>query len=129
MPWKPSLSITCQRCGRPREGIRHDCRSNSTRKATATPKVSFGKCPKCDRPYGGNPAAHVCKPKSDFKQRKSAAAKAEKAKARKRRQAEKHDFQACSDKACPRPLCVAYRAGWRDGFPAGQAACPLPHQG
>ena len=127
MAFRPQLNITCSRCGQRREGIVHVCRSNSKRKATVKPVISFGKCGKCHRPYGGNPLTHVCKPKSDFKKRKT---KAEKAAARKKRQAEKHDYQACSDKDCPRSLCVAfktgqkagYQRGFDDGFSAGFAA-------
>ena len=42
-------------------------------------QITFGKCETCKKPLG-NPLTHVCKPKSDFKARKSRAAK--KAKAR-----------------------------------------------
>ena len=143
MTWTPQLNVVCNRCGKPR-GLRHDCISNSRRKATAKPKVSFGKCGVCGKPYGGNPLAHVCHPKSDFKKRKARAAKAEKAAARKKRQAEKHDYQACQDKDCPRSLCVAFRTGrklgyqeghddgyaggFATGFTEGIQSCPLPHQ-
>lgn len=141
MTWTPQLNVVCNRCGKPR-GLRHDCISNSRRKATAKPKLSFGKCQACGKPYGGNPLAHVCAPKSDFKKRK---AKAERAADRKKRQAEKHDYQACSDKDCPRSLCVAFktgrRLGWAEGeedgytvgyssgFADGLQSCPLPHGG
>ena len=139
MAWRPQLNVICTRCRQPREGLLHVCRSNSGRPATVKPKLSFGKCGNCHKPYGGNPLAHVCTPKSDFKHRKSRAAKREKAKARKRRQGERHDYQACSDRDCPRSLCVAFKAGQKlgyqqgfddgfaAGFPAGQAACPFPH--
>ena len=143
MTLRPALRPVCGRCGKPREGIRHVCRSNSTRKATVTLKLDFGTCGKCGKPVT-NPLTHTCKPKSDFKTRKSKAAKAAKAAARKKRQAEKHDYQACSDRDCPKPLCVAFRTGRRggyqegfdDGYSAGFASgftegirsCPLPHQ-
>jgi hypothetical protein len=67
-----------------------------------------------------------------------------------------HDYQACADKDCMRPVCVAFKEGYRDGhrdgfkqgfergwaqgyalgwrqgyakgFPDGIAACPRPHQ-
>ena len=144
MGWAPQLNVVCGRCGKPR-GLRHDCISNSRRKATAKPKVSFGKCGTCGKPYGGNPLAHVCAPKSDFRKRKSAAAKRERAAARKKRQQEKHDYQACSNGECPRPLCAAFKtgqkagyesgfgdgaaAGYNAGFDAGLASCPGPHTG
>jgi len=142
MTLKPLLRPVCGRCGQPREGIRHVCRSNSNRKATVSLKLSFGICPKCKKNVT-NPLTHHCKPKSDFKKRRSAAAKREKEKARKKRQAEKHDYQACPDRDCPRPLCVAfktgqklgYQQGYEDGFGLGYdrgfedgvAACPRSH--
>ncbi len=134
MAWKPALHVVCDRCGKPR-GLTHVCFSNSRRQATAKPAISFGKCSRCGRPYGGNPLTHVCKPKSDFKSRRSRHERERKARARKKRQAEKHDYQACADRDCPRSLCVAfktgrklgYQDGFGDGFTAGQASCPLPH--
>ena len=142
MTWTPQLNVVCGRCGKPR-GLRHDCFSNSRRSATIKPQLSFGTCPECRKPVG-NPLTHVCHPKSDFKRRKTRAAKAEKAAARKKRQAEKHDYQACQDKDCPRSLCVAFKTGYKTGyqegyadgntagyaagFQAGMASCPLPHQ-
>jgi hypothetical protein len=138
MSWTPQLNMVCGRCGKPRGGLRHDCVSNSRRKATAAPKLSFGKCPKCKKTVS-NPFAHTCAPKSDFRRRKSAAAKREKAAARKKQQAGKHDYQACQDRDCPRSLCVAYKTGCKfgyqdgygdgfgTGFEAGVAACPRPH--
>jgi hypothetical protein len=129
MTLRPALLPTCGRCGKKWEGLRHVCYTNSSRKATVSLKLSFGTCAKCKRTVA-NPLTHVCKPKSDFKRRKTAQAKAEKAAARKKRQAEKHDYQACSDQDCPKPLCVAFKAGDRrgyqrgfdDGFGAGFAA-------
>lgn len=143
MTLKPQLRPVCGRCGRPREGIRHVCRSNSSRKATVSLKFSFGTCPTCKKEIT-NPLTHNCRPKSDFKKRKSAAAKAERSAARKKRQAEKHDYQACPDKDCPRPLCAAFKTGWQGGYQQGYgegytigyaagfvdgiAACPRPHK-
>jgi hypothetical protein len=143
---RPRLAITCGRCGKPREGIRHVCVSNSRRSATLKPSIDFGKCGTCKKSIG-NPLTHACAPKSDFKARKSRAAKREKArereKARKKRQAEQHDFQSCRDDECKRPTCVAYRTGWHEGeaagfgagfsaghsegFAQGLASCPGPH--
>jgi hypothetical protein len=145
MGLRPQLNVVCGRCGKPR-GLRHDCISNSSRKATFKPEFSFGKCPKCRKPYG-NPLTHVCAPKSDFKKRRSLFEKQEKAKARaaarKKRQAEKHDYQACGDEDCKRSLCVAYKAGrstgdeegfergfatgYDAGFQDGIDACPRSH--
>lgn len=126
MTLRPALLPVCGRCGKRREGIRHDCRSNSSRKATVSLKLTFGTCPTCKRTVS-NPLTHACKPKSDFKRRKTKAEKAAKAAARKKRQAEKHDYQACPDRDCPRSLCVAfktgrklgYQEGFDDGFTAG----------
>src|SRR5579875_976126 len=146
MGWRPQLNTVCGRCGKPR-GLAHTCVSNSRRKATIKPKVSFGTCPKCKKPQG-NPLTHTCRPKSDFKRRKADHAKAERAAARKKRQKNTHDYQTCTDNDCPRPLCVAfktghttghregYEVGWRigwqvgydRGFPDGIAACPRAHK-
>jgi len=141
---RPRLVVTCGRCGKPREGLRHVCVSNSKRRATIKPSVDFGKCGTCKKPLG-NPLTHVCKPKSDFKARKSRAAKKarerERAKARKKRQAEAHEPESCRDGGCPRPYCQWYKAGFKAGyeqgvndgfevgFQAGIAACPRNHSG
>jgi hypothetical protein len=143
----PRLTVTCGRCGQPRRGIRHDCVASgraARRKATPKLNIDFGKCPDCRKPVG-NPLTHVCSNKGDFKRRKARHEREQKAKARKKRQAEKHDYLACKDDECPRPLCVAYKTGWRDGyktgfddgysagyaagFTAGLASCPGPHGG
>jgi len=143
MTWTPQLNVVFGRCGKSR-GLAHTCVSSSRRSATLKPQVTFGTCGKCKKPLG-NPLTHVCHPKSDFKKRKSRAAKAERAEARKKRQAEKHDYQACADKECPRSLCVAFKTGWKlgeedgydrgyeagyaIGFIEGIAACPRNHSG
>ena len=129
---RPRLTITCGRCGKPREGIRHVCVSTRERPMTLKPSINFGKCPTCKKTIT-NPLTHVCAPKSDFKKRKRAAEKREKA--RKKRQAEQHPFESCRDDQCKRPQCVAYRTGWHQGeaagfesgFNAGLAACPRNH--
>ena len=144
----PQLNVVCGRCGKRREGVlRHVCYGNSKRKAKPKLKLSLGKCETCGKPRG-NPLTHTCKAKSDFKKRKTTAAKAEKAAGRRKRQGEKHDYQACSDQGCPRPLCVAFKTGWKtgydqgytagyavgytagyaQGFPDGIAACPRAHR-
>jgi hypothetical protein len=153
--WRPVLNVVCGRCGKPR-GLAHTCISSSRRKATITPKVSFGTCPRCRKPQG-NPTTHTCQPKTDFKRRRAAAGKqhakdaraqaASIAKVKRARQGggkPKHDYQACTDEDCRRPLCVAFKTGYlnghRDGFeegwqvgynvgfPEGQAACPRSHK-
>jgi len=48
-----------------------------------------------------------------------------------------HEYQSCADTDCQRPVCVAYKEGFRDGdehgfergFEAGIQACPGPHNG
>jgi hypothetical protein len=155
MSWRPQLNAVCGRCGKPR-GLIHECVSNSRRRQTITPQLSFGTCPRCRKPYGGNPLAHVCAPKSDFRKRKAAHDKAERDQARKKRQQQAHDYTACTDGDCKRALCVAYKTGWKGGdeaghdrgweqgeragydrgfkegyekgFPEGIAACPRDHK-
>lgn len=156
MAWTPQLNITCGRCGKPR-GLRHVCVSSSNRKATVKAGWSFGQCPSCHKTVS-NPLAHTCRPKSDYKRRRTAHGKQEAkekraqaasiAKVRRSRQGgpakAKHDYQRCTDEECQRPLCVAFRtgyqtgnrdgwdegyeAGWDRGYPAGQAACPRSHE-
>lgn len=193
MGFRPRLNIRCARCGKPREGLRHVCRSNSARRATIRIAPVMGDCPRCGKPYGGangNPLTHACRPKTDFKTRKAtrdrtiraaatakartaerdrqrailaevrdrerrrsraqaarlraryeqrlAAAKArarEPAKPAPRPRRPPHDYMACPDKECQRPVCIAYKqgyqAGYGDGYSAGFAAglssCPGPH--
>lgn len=144
MAWAPKLNVTCGRCGKPR-GLAHTCFSNSNRKATVKPVLSFGRCEKCKKPVG-NPLTHNCRPKSDFKKRRAEHDKQQKADARtaSRKQRPTHDYLTCTDGDCPRPLCVAYKTGrktgdregydrgfqtgWDRGFPAGVAACPRTHK-
>jgi hypothetical protein len=143
--WRPQLNVVCGRCGKPRTLLGHVCVSRRplARKATLTPHLSFGTCPKCKKPQG-NPLTHTCHPRSDFKRRKAAHAKEQRAAARKKRAKQAHDYQACDNNDCPRPVCVVfktgyqtgnhdgYQAGWQAGYdrgyPEGQAACPRPHQ-
>lgn len=197
---RPRLNVTCGRCGKRREGLRHVCRSNSTRRATIKFQPVLGGCARCGKQYGGrngNPLTHVCRPRDgDFRKRKterqrkaraaarSAARAAERDKRRARiaavRERERnrsrtqiarlkasydlrlaaakakagtphkspasprprrpsHDYQSCSDQDCQRPVCVAFKEGYRDGhrdgykqgydkgFPDGIAACPRTH--
>lgn len=119
--WRPQLNVVCGRCGKPR-GLAHTCISNSTRKATPRLTAGFGKCPRCRKPQG-NPLTHTCQPRSDFKRRKAAHERSQRAKARKKRQKNDHDYQACTASDCPRSLCVAYKTGYvtghRDGYETG----------
>lgn len=142
MTWRPQLNVVCGRCGKPR-GLTHVCISNRTRKATLKPKVTFGTCPRCRKPQG-NPLTHTCRPRSDFKRRKNRYQKQQRAKARKKRQKTAHDYQACNDANCPRPLCVAFKTGyltglrdghetgWHQGYDRGHAdgiaACARTHR-
>jgi hypothetical protein len=136
------LRLTCGRCGQPRELIGHVCVVRSgraaRRRATPKPKLDFGKCAGCGRPLG-NPLTHVCKPRSDFKKRKRQAA------APKKKPREQHDYQLCKENDCHRPLCVAFKVGYRGGYQNGWtdcydlaykqghedgiADCPRPHGG
>ncbi len=143
MTWRPQLNVVCGRCGKPRPLIGHVCVSSNNRKPTLRPQLTFGTCPRCRKPQG-NPLTHTCHVRSDFKRRKVAYARQQRAAARKKRQKDNHDYQACADKDCPRPLCVAFKTGyqagnhdgwqhgWQQGYdrgyPEGMAACPRPHQ-
>jgi hypothetical protein len=150
MSLRPQLNVLCGRCGKPR-GLFHECVSNSRRKQTLKPTVTFGKCPNCRKTIT-SPLTHVCTPRSDFKRRKKAHEKQQQAKQPGKRRRDSHDYTECSDNDCPRSLCVAYKTGWKagdeagydrgwqrgheagfkegydKGFPDGIAACPRPHK-
>ena len=142
MGWRPQLNVVCGRCGKP-SGLRHVCVSNSRRKQTLKPKLTFGKCPKCRKSYGpGGALTHDCAPRSDFGKRKKQFEKEQRDRARKAKP--KHDYTECSDTECKRSLCVAFKSGqelgdqqgymrgWQQGydrgFPDGQDACPRDHK-
>lgn len=137
MRWRPQLNVVCGRCGQP-SGLRHVCVSNSPRKQTLKPKLSFGTCPRCRKPYDANPLAHLCAPRSDFGKRRKRYEREQRERARKARP--KHDYTECSDAECKRSLCVAYKAGvqlgdeagyargWEQGHDRGVADCPRNHQ-
>jgi hypothetical protein len=139
MSWRPALNVVCGRCGHPR-GLAHVCVSNSRRKPTLKPNLSFGTCPKCRKPYEGNPLGHTCAPRSDFRKRKAAFEKRQRDEARSKRQRQAHDYTECSDDGCKRAVCVAYKTGrdtgedegyargWELGYAQGVASCPRPHQ-
>ncbi|HEY3957975.1 MAG TPA: hypothetical protein VGM53_31815 [Streptosporangiaceae bacterium] len=75
-------------------------------------------CGRCGKPRG-NPLTHTCRTRSDFKARKAAYAKQQQAAARQAKPA--HDYRACSDTSCPRPLCVAFKTGYHTGDHDGHA--------
>jgi hypothetical protein len=106
---------------------------------TLKPRLAFGKCPKCKKRYtAGGALTHHCAPKSDFTGRKKQAEKEARERARKAKP--KHDYTECSDDACKRSLCVAYKAGrqlgdeegfargWELGHDRGIADCPRAHK-
>lgn len=137
MTWRPRLNVVCARCGKPR-GLQHECVSNRTRRPSPRLDIGFGKCPKCGKPLG-NPLTHVCAPRSDFRRRKARYEREQQAAARKKRQQQAHDYTACMDQECPRPLCTAYRTGyqqgetdtwdvaWKTGYERGIEDCPRAH--
>ena len=112
MTWTPQLNVICGRCGKRREGIRHDCRQQHPQGHGQAEGLA-GEVQGVRQADGGNPLAHVCAPKSDFKKRKHGGESREGR--RRRKQQDRHDYQACSDRECPRPLCVAYKTGWKTG--------------
>jgi hypothetical protein len=121
MDWRPRLNVICGRCGKA-HGLFGTCVSNSARRQTLKPKLTFGKCPKCKRPYGpGGVLTHACAPKSDFRKRKKKAEQDEAKRKREeaRRNQPKHDYRVCTDADCKRSLCVAYKAGEEAGDERG----------
>jgi hypothetical protein len=139
MGWRPQLNVVCGRCGKPSGLIGHVCVSNSRRRQTLKPRLSFGKCPTCRKPYdAGGSLTHACAPKSDFGKRKKQFEKEQREKARKARP--KHDYTECIDEECKRGLCVAYKTGfqvgdetgyargWDQGYDHGIADCPREHK-
>ena len=111
MSWRPQLNVVCGRCGKPR-GLMHECVSNSRRKQTLKPKVTFGTCPKCRKPQG-NPLTHVCAPKSDFKRRKAAHDKAERAAPARSASSRTTTTPPAPTTTASALLCVAYKTGWK----------------
>jgi len=92
---RPRLSVRCGRCGRPREGLRHVCRSNSKRRATIKLAPVLGGCSRCGKQYGGrngNPLTHVCRPRDgDYRRRKAEHQRKIRARARARTRAAEQD--------------------------------------
>lgn len=146
MGWRPQLNVVCGRCGKS-HGFRGPCVSNSRKRQTLIPKLTFGKCPKCKKSYGaGGALTHDCAPRSDFKKRRTKFTKEQRAREREkaRKARPKHDYTECSDGQCKRSLCVAFKSGkevgdqqgyergWQQGydrgFPDGQDACPREHK-
>ncbi len=150
--WTPQLNIICGRCGKPR-GLRHVCVSNrATRKATVKAAVVVRAVPEVPASRSRQPAdprlppeVRLQAPPHRHGKRKADQAKARgQGEARRRRPGPKHDYQACTDGDCQRPLCVAFKTGYKTGhhdgyeqgsapattrgFPAGMAACPRAHK-
>jgi len=120
MGWRPQLNVVCGRCGKPSGLLGHVCVSNSRRKQTLKPKLTFGSCPKCRKRYdAGGQLTHVCAPKSDFGKRRKQYEKEQREKARKARP--KHDYTNCPESECKRSLCVAYKSGLELGDQEGYA--------
>jgi hypothetical protein len=119
MGWRPQLNVICSRCGKD-HGLFGVCVSNSRRRQTLKPQLSFGKCPKCRKRYdAGGQLTHHCAPKSDFGKRKKKFEQEQRDKARKARP--KHDYTECSDTECKRSACVAYKSGAELGEQLGYA--------
>src|SRR5487761_835672 len=97
--------ITCGTCGKPR-GLRHTCVTSATRKGrrrrtTVKPKLAVI-CGECGKPMG-NPLSHTCTVRTDFKQRKSAAARqAEAARRKAEREAARASAKAREQAAAAR---------------------------
>lgn len=112
--------VTCGRCGKPR-GIRHTCvtKATSRRRVTRTrfkPSVSLGKCPKCGKPLG-NPLTHVCRVRTDWRKRATAAERSRKAAAQRQEQdAWKKAWLARQRAAAARRKAAerARRKAWQD---------------
>lgn len=113
--------IRCGRCGKPR-GLFHECTGPAGRPAwKVKPSVSFA-CPNCGRQVT-NPITHVCRPRSDFKQRQKAAAQAAKPKPKPQsHDRNRHDYETCRDQDCERFPCRVYREGLDRGRDEGHAA-------
>lgn len=142
MSLRPQLNVICGRCGKP-HGLFDVCVTSRSRKQAPKLRLSFGLCPGCKREVS-NPLTHVCAPRSDFSKRKKAHDREQRARDRRKRQQQAHDYTACADNECRRPLCTAYKTGWKDGdeagcqrgweqgyqtgFADGINACPRPHK-
>ena len=114
MSLRPQLNVLCGRCGKPR-GLFHECVSNSRRRQTLKPTVTFGKCPNCKKTIT-NPLTHVCAPKIRLQEPQGASTRRSSATGRARSdQQQAHDYTECSDNDCPRALCVAFKTGWKAG--------------
>lgn len=118
----------CGRCGkRYSSPLGHVCVTRLDRKPrtgkTRLAPVLAATCGRCRKPLG-NPLTHTCTTRTDFKARRKAAAKAAPAGSRPARPV--HRYEGCSDEACPRIPCTAYRegydSGYRNGYAAGHAA-------
>jgi hypothetical protein len=147
MSWRLHLNVVCGRCGKPR-GLMHECVSNSRRKQTIRPQLTFGTCPPVPQALPGQPA----------RARLRAAIRLQAPQGRAREAATRpgtqetpaansrlHDLRRQRLQARPvrrvqdrlevrrrgriRPrLAAGERAGYDRGFPDGIAACPRDHK-
>ncbi len=114
------LNVICGSCKRPL-GIRHVCVVPASRRAQPTRlKLSFGRCPKCDRELT-NPLTHICRSKrGDFRRRRK---QFEKQRAAQKRAARlPHHHLSCNDPECGRQACIGFRDGRDVGFDEGWTA-------
>lgn len=112
--------VRCGRCGRRYSNpFAHVCAGQRKGRTRVKPKFSASvKCPRCGKAYA-NPLIHVCASKrGDFKRRKKAFEKRQKAAARRTRP--KHNYRTCRDPDCERVACEAYRQGVEDGMDAAR---------
>jgi flagellar biosynthesis/type III secretory pathway protein FliH len=72
----------CGKCGKSR-GLHHLCTGRRKGRDRVRPVLSFT-CPNCRKPTA-NPLTHTCSPRSDFRKRKAAQKRAERAAERKRK--------------------------------------------
>jgi hypothetical protein len=97
MTIRPRLNVICGRCGKRREGVRHVCRSNSTRRAIPRLQPVLGGCARCGKQYGGrngNPLTHVCRPRDgDFRGRRTAQRRQDQARTRAQERQSERDKQ------------------------------------
>ena len=119
MSWRPQLNVVCGRCGKPR-GLMHECVSNSRRKQTIKPQLSFGTCPQLPQALPGQPArarlrAEIRLPQAQGRAREGSSA----TRPARSGSSRAHDYTACGDNDCKRALCVAYKTGWKAGDEAG----------
>ena len=140
MTIRPRLNVICGRCGRRREGLRHVCRSNSTRRATVRLRPVLGGCARCGKTYGGrngNPLTHVCRPRDgNFRSRKTAQRRKAQAAARGRARSAERDKQRARiaavrerERARSRAQIARLKARYELRLAAARAKAKEPHKG